>query len=314
MGESNQLIVLNSERLATWELCPRRYHWQEKYLNLRVSLVRALYMALDAGLRAETDPEKAAENQFLSLARSPGLDIAGEDVYAIAVHHAKLAGILALALRSAWDVPWKAVDPVDLPRGRTWHSALYDAGEDYYRRIALVDSWSDSRRLQEVYGWRTLGEVCAMERTILLHAITIGTSHERRRHSPWTRCYLAPRGNAFRFKRIRAKEGFSGAWRQDWRENMEIPTEDWLTKMREDGCITDLVHTVKVPIPTNKNAYESKMLRMSQQMRQPVGDFPDFRLAGCFGFSPCAFRAVCHGGTTPEAAGFVRRGPAQPVV
>src|SRR5208337_5002799 len=45
----SQLVVLNAERLATEELCPRRRFWTEKYAQLRVSPLRALYMALDAG-------------------------------------------------------------------------------------------------------------------------------------------------------------------------------------------------------------------------------------------------------------------------
>ena len=87
------LPIINAEMLSTWELCPRRAVWQERYINLRVSIIRALYMALDAGLTTTDDPEKAAENHFLSLSREPGLDILGADVFAVAVHSAKLAGI-----------------------------------------------------------------------------------------------------------------------------------------------------------------------------------------------------------------------------
>src|ERR1035441_1103226 len=112
MADTKPMIALSAERMTTHELCERRRAWTEKYAHLRVSLLRALYMALDAGLTTDADPEKAAENQFLALARSPGLDIVGQDVYSVAVSHAKLAGILAVALRSAWNDPWKPVDPV----------------------------------------------------------------------------------------------------------------------------------------------------------------------------------------------------------
>jgi hypothetical protein len=302
-------VILSAERLATEELCTRRRVWTEKYAELRVSLVRALYVALDAGLRSEDEPEKDAENQFLALARSPGLDIIGQDVFAIAMHHAKLAGILSLALRSAWHDPWAPVDPVSLPRGRTWRSALYNAGEGGIRRIALVDRWSDDRRMQEQWSWRTVGESCALDKTFLLTAITIGASHDRRRHSPWTRCHQAPRGNAIRFKRKQGSEGFSHLWKEMWRENSDIPTEKWLTTMRGDGCMTDLVHTIEVHVPRNKDAYLSEMFRLSREMNRPDRGSPQMRLAGCFGFSPCAFRCVCHGGTTPEDHGFTIRQP-----
>ena len=304
-------IILSAERLLTWELCKRRYIWQDRYANLRVSLLRALYIALDAGLRSQDDPEKAAESQLLSLARSPGLDIVGEDVYAVAVHTAKLAGILSLALRSAWNDPWRPVDPVSLPKGRTWHSGLYDAGEGHLRRIALIDRWSDDRRMQETWGWRTLGEVCAVNQTILITAITIGPAHDRRWHSPWTKAFQAPRGNVFRFKRRAGQEGFSNSWNPIWRESTDIPIEQWLTKMREDGCMTDLVHTVQVPVPRNRDAYMAQMLRMSREMEKLAGEpTPPMRLAGCFGFSPCNFRCTCHDGINlpdPGTHGFKLR-------
>ncbi len=65
MTGAPDLPIINAEMLSTWELCPRRAVWQERYINLRVSIIRALYMALDAGLTTTDDPEKAAENHFL---------------------------------------------------------------------------------------------------------------------------------------------------------------------------------------------------------------------------------------------------------
>ena len=172
-------------------------------------------------------------------------------------------------------------------------------------RIALVDRWSDERRQQETWGWRTLGEVCAVNQTIAINVISIGASHDKRRHSPWTKCHR--HGNIFRFQRKGTSEGFAGTWKPDWRENAGIPTEKWLTKMREDGCMADLVRGIEVPVPRSRDAYLEEMYRIAREMSRPVGGFPAMRLAGCFGYSPCAFRCTCHGGTTPEDARFVRR-------
>src|SRR5271166_3958198 len=146
--------VISAEQLSTYETCPRRYKWTDEYELLRISPVRALYVALDAGLRAESDPEQVAESMFLGLARKPGLDVAGGNVYAMAMHHAKLAGVLAVALRSAWQEPWHPVDTVTLPDGSGWRGALYRSGDGPPRRIVLVDRWTDDRRLQEIGGWR----------------------------------------------------------------------------------------------------------------------------------------------------------------
>jgi hypothetical protein len=140
MGES----IVSAEKIMAWESCPRRFAWQVRYAALRISPIRALYIALDVGLRTEKDPEKAAENRFLALAASPGLDITGHDVYQVAMHYSKLAGILAMALRSAWSEPWEAIEVSG------WVSGCYRTGDGMVRRLALVDRWSDDRKQQEV--------------------------------------------------------------------------------------------------------------------------------------------------------------------
>lgn len=288
--------MISAEKIATYELCPRRFRWTGRY-RVRVSLVRALYMALDAGLRTEKDPERAAENELLALAASPGLDVYGGDVYAIAMHHAKLAGVLAAALRSAWSAPWTPVEQVP-----QWQSAAYQTGDGALRRIALVDRWSDDRKQQEVSGWRTIGEVCALDQPLLVTAITIGSSQDKRRHGAWTRCWRHPRNRTFRFQRKTSTEDFGATWTSVWREDSGIKTADWLTQMRADGCMTDLVHTVQVPVPKGREAYLDEIKRISGEMGN-LPEVPPMRLAGCHGFAPCPFLGVCPD-TRPEKHGF----------
>lgn len=293
--------LISAEKLAVYEICPRRYLWTGTY-RTRVSLVRSIYMALDAGLRTDKDPERTAENELLALAASPGLDIVGHDVYAVAMHHAKLAGVLAAALRSAWTDPWTPVEPVTLPGGHEWQSAAYRTGDGHARRIALVDRWSDDRRQQECSGWRTVGEVCALDQPLLVTAITIGASHDKRRHAAWTRCWRHPRNRTFRFQRKTSTEDFGSTWVSVWREDSGIKTDEWLTQMRADGCMTDLVHTVQVPVPTGRDAYLSEMKRIAEEM-DSLPEVPPMRLAGCHGFSPCPFLGVCPD-SRPEKYGF----------
>ena len=310
-------VDLSAEKLATFETCPRRYIWTGKYQALRVSLMGALYRALDAGLRAEKDPEQAAQNELLALAASPGLDVTGHDVYSIAMSHARLAGIVSVALRSASTAPWSP-----WPDGKVvlngypthgWRSACYDSGDGAPRRIVLVDHWSSDRKAQEMRGWRTLGEACALRKPILLTAVTIGHSSDKRRVSPWTRCYQHPRNRQFRFKRTTSTEVFGATWLPFWREDLEISTADWLTQMQKDGCMEDLVNTASVAVPARRDAYAQEMMRMADEMEggnQGPGrprDYPPMRLAGCYGFSPCPFLCVCHGASPPrpETYGFV---------
>jgi hypothetical protein len=293
--------LISAEKIATYEICPRRYLWTGKY-RTRVSPIRALYMALDAGLRTEKDPERAAENELLALAASPGLDVVGHDVYAVAMHHAKLSGVLASALRSAWSAPWKTVEPVTLSGGHEWQSGAYKTADGAIRRLALVDRWSDDRRMQEIAGWRTMGEACALDQTLLVTAVTIGSSHDKRRHSAWTRCYRHPRNRTYRFQRKTSTEDFGSTWVPVWREDSGISTADWLTQMRADGCMTDLVHTVQVPVPKGREAYLNEMNRIAGDMGK-VPEVPPMRLAGCYGFAPCPFLGVCPD-TKPDKYGF----------
>ena len=283
--------MISAEQLVAIETCNRRFAWTGRYVT-RVSLVRALYMALDAGLRSESDPERAAENELLSLAAKPGLDVSGQDIYAIAMHHAKLAALVVVALRSAYANPWTPIEPLTLPSGSKWTSACYDVGDGKPRRIALVDNWTDARKQSETFGWRTVGEVAALDRAIIVTAIVIGGTQKGRRHSPWTRCYRHPRNGTYRMQRKTAEEDFSQTWQRMWREDSEIKTEAWLDRMHEDGCMTDLVHSIEVPVPRDKKVYLEQMERLAEMM-SALPETPDMRLAGCFGFSPCPFVGVC---------------------
>ena len=308
-------MLLSSELIATDELCPRRVVWSNRYQLPRVSLMGALYRAVDAGLRAEKDPERAAESEFIGLASRPGLDVTGPNVYAIGFHHAKLAGILSVALRSAFPEPWKPVPDAKLVLNgyptHPWRSACYDAGDGAVRRVVLVDRWSDDRKAQEARSWRTIGEACALRKPILLTAVTIGGSKDGRRSSPWTRCYQHPKSRQYRFKRKTSTEDFGATWKPIWREDAGFPTADWLTRMKKDGCMADVVDTLTVPMPTRRDAYVQEMMRHAgdmQRWHERLGETPPMRLAGCYGWSPCVFLNVCHGSAapSPEAYNFVR--------
>ena len=88
--------------------------------------------------------------------------------------------------------------------------------------------------------------------------------------------------NVFRFKRKTSTEGFSPNWKQAWREDCDVTTEQWLTRMKEDGCMADLVHAVEVPVPFNREAYLAEMSRLSQQMARPAAELPTYAAGRLF--------------------------------
>jgi hypothetical protein len=305
--------MISGEALTIWNLCPRRKVWSERYA-IRISLMGALYRALNAGLKTDKNPEQAAMNTLLEIASNPGLDIYGENVYTIATHYSWLAGIIAQALRNAFPDPWRDFpdSEVGIPtQGQyRWRSGLYDAGDGIPRRIVLVDRWSDDRKASEQRGWRTLGETVVIGKSIAVTAIEIGSSREKRRISPWTRCYRHPRNDVFRFRRMNSDEDFSRAWKAEWREDSGISTAEWLRKMQHDGCL-DAVQTMTVRPPSRSGDFLSLMCELGEEMRW-WGDHPEespqMRLTGCNDVihGPCPFLAVCHGtrDPIPERYGF----------
>lgn len=301
-------MILSGENLVTWEQCQRRFTWTDKFPPFRISLLAALYRSLDAGVRAEEDPEGVAQNEMISCAREPGLDVLSGNLYAVAMHYAKLAGILAAALRSAYREPWKPMGVVPLVNGGEWKSAAYDTGDGHPRRIALMDKWNETRKQIETLSWRTIGETIALDSPILVTAIEIGSSLKRRRYSYWTRCYRHPRNHEVRFRTRDGSNEFSSSWDAVWREDSGVSTQKWLEIMHNDGCMKELVHTIVAEPPARKSDYMDEMERMKKEMMKDKEVSP-MRLAGCFGFHPCPYVYVCHGKSAPnpEAYGFIRR-------
>ena len=303
-------VILSPERVVTYELCPRRMRWTDQYATPRMSPMSALRIALDAGLTTTANPERIATDTVITLARSPGLDLLG-NVYSFAMHYAKLAGILAMALRSD-SKPWEHLPDATLPDGSRWRSACYRVpGAELPVRIALVDRWTDDRKRGELAGWRTVGEVCALNSPITLTAINIGPAQNQRRHSAWTRCYRHPRNRTFRFARRHSEEDFSRTWAKLWREDCDLTTGAWLTKMHEDGCMDSLVADQEVAVPSRRTSYLFELERMARDIAA-LPETPEMRLAGCWGLSPCPFTAVCPV-TDPGRFGFqLRRAQLEP--
>jgi hypothetical protein len=309
-------MILSSDKIVAFETCPRKFAWTDRYLA-RVSLMGAMYRALDAGLKTGKNPEQAARDEMLTVASCPGLDIYGQDIYRVATSAAWLAGIVAQALRNAFPAPWSDFPDLDIGNDtlghHTWRSSLYDAGDGIPRRLVLVDKWSDDRKASEQRGWRTIGEAVALDQPISVTSVEIGVSRDKRRISPWTRCYRHPRNDVFRFRRMNSDEDFSRAWKAEWREDSGISTADWLARMQHDGCL-DAVHTINVPPPARHGDFLARMCEIAQEMEN-CGETPAIRLAGCADpiHGPCPFLNVCWGNRepmTPERYGFLRRKPA----
>jgi hypothetical protein len=288
---------MNADTLERFDRCRRLVAWDSQYLNLRISPIRALYLALASGL---TGDEKAAENRIMELAAQPGIDVEGDDQYALAKHYAALATILTTYLR-ATDAAW-----VPIPAEAGWNTDCYDAGKEL-RRIVLVDRWNDVRKMSEIRSWRTVAETSKFNKPMLLNFLVIGASHESRRISPWSRTLAHPRSKQIRFaKKSHKSDGFAESWTPVWRENWEGPILDWLGAMQSDGVFADLVHSIRVPVSPRRDEILKDILRIEREIGSLPANPPMTRSA-CYGFSPCRYVDVCHSpkGGTPADHGWV---------
>jgi len=293
---------MTSNDLCIYELCARRYAWSRAYVSFRVSPIYALYQALDAGLRGNGEVD--AKNKLIEIAGNPGLDIAGPDVYDVAIHLAHLAGIVTAYLRGR-DESWRLVPAALTPF--PWEPAVYESPDGRIRRVVLVDRWGDDRKVEEARSWRSVGEICVTGREMLLNAVVIGSTHNKRRTSHWTRALTHPRNKGIRFKKRTGSAEFAGSWETVQRESWTGTTEDWLGVMQTDDCFQELVHSLRIAVPVRRQEFLADMARMSKEMAGLQED-PPMRRAGCFGFSPCVFQEVCHSRelVTPTQAGYLK--------
>lgn len=281
---------MNAEDLELFDRCSRLSKWSRTHPRFALSPLRAIYHAIDAGLTAPEDGEKAAETYLIDLAGSPGLDIEVADVYSLAIHYSKLAATLVAYLRGN-DKPWAKI--ITVPG---WQSGCYEAG-DAIRRIVLIDHWSDQRKMAEIRSWRTVAETSMLNRPMLINFISIGSSSDGRRVSPWSKALKHPKSKQMRFaKRGNKSDGFSESWIPVWREQFESDTKAWLGIMQSDGVFADLVHSIRVPVSPRREEYVRDIARI-RVARASLEDNPPMSRSNCYGISPCKFVDTCHAST-----------------
>lgn len=279
---------MNSSDLVDFERCPRLLRWGQDHLPLRIKPLHALYRGLEDGLLG-----KSPKDSVMAIAANPGLDVEGVETYSIAVHLAFLAEILSSYL---------------LSMGAKWTKSgqIFEV-EGEYRRIVLIDRWSEERKFSEIRSWKTMAEVCQRDAPLLLNFLVIGTTSEHRRVSPWTRGWTHPKNQGLRFKKIDGSSLEKG-WNQVWRERSGLSTERWLQRLQLDHCFQDLVHTVQVNVPRRRLEFLKDIERIEQEIAA-LPENPPMRRSSCYQIgSTCQFAEVCNGAynKTPSECGWVK--------
>lgn len=281
--------MVSADKLERYERCPRLLRWANDHLEIRVSPLSALYRGVEAGLIGED-----AKNEVMKVAASPGLSVEGVETYSIAVHLSFLAEILTVYL---------------LSMGAKWTKSgqIFEV-EGEYRRIVLVDRWSEEKKLSEIRSWKTMAEVCQRDAPLLLTFMVIGTTSEHRRVSPWSRGWTHPKNQGLRFKKIDGSSLEKG-WNQVWRERSGLSTERWLQRLQLDHCFQDLVHTVQVNVPRRRLEFLKDIERIEQEIAT-LPENPPMRRSACYQIgSTCQFAECCNGAynKTPSECGWIKR-------
>jgi hypothetical protein len=249
----------------------------------------------DALISDASDPGEHAGEVMLELARDRGLDIGREhNYYRCAINHAAAADLIVTAIRNvaeSWIVP-----DITYPGWRT--SALMNAAGNHLRRFLGVAYWGEERETHVKNSWHVLGEIAHYQMPMQLVVAVIGPMSGGRRHSPWSKALLHPKGNRLRFRlRQRSRvEGFAESWRPIYREDHdEIERRAWLQGMLDDGVLESSLFVVEVPVPAENQCAHIRDLALRQLGRlDAIAALPEKQLTSCDSpLRPCPFRSCC---------------------
>lgn len=287
--------MITTEDISNFDACNRLAIYA-KFDTPRISLATVLNEALRIGLLSGNPV--AAKTHLMQRAANPGLAIYGSNVYSSAVHHSALIELIVTYLL-AGEGAWKSAPAVEVGPHQ-YQPLSYLLPDHRLRRIILCSQWNEQRRLEEVNSWRTLGDIIATNRPMLINAIVIGAAASGFRPSVWTRSYIHPQQLSYRVK-LKSGDNFSSNWRKTYRESSSKSCTEWLTLMQNDGAFDDVVHSTTADLPSQE-AYD-QMASMLESLQSNQGEM---RRSACFKQVSCAYSRLCYASPslTPTEAGW----------
>lgn len=288
-------MTLSTEDFTEHDRCPRFRTWNAQYAPFRVSFHYALNEALQAALTA--NDAVIAGDKMMSLAANPGIDLDSQNLHAAAIHHLKLAELLAAYVLSVGKS--QPLDPIETEWG-TYQPRSFLMPDGRLRRIVMVDRWSKEREQLERFSWRTAADSAITNRPMLITALVIGSSRAGFRPSPWTVGYAHPANGAIRVQR---REGsFGDSWRKLYREQTTLKSMEWLKIMQADGAFEDRVFSITEDVLSNRSEVLDQMAKMAHSMPSL-----DQTRSACYRFTPCPFLGCCSTNQSPPQLGWTER-------
>lgn len=295
------MATITTEDLATWDECPRKQLFS-LYEPPRLSIATVLNESLRVGLLAGSPID--ARNHLMSRAASPGLAITADDIYSAACHHAALIEIIVAYLLTG-EGAWLPAPTATLGN-HTYQPLSYLMPDHRLRRIVLASRWDKQRELEELHSWRTVGDVAATGRPMLINAITIGQATKGFRWTVWTRGFSHRTSKTIRVRRLKEDAEFDSAWRRISRESSSKSVNDWLGFMQSDNAFEGVVNSARVD-----NVAESTKGELPRTLDK-VAEGEDLpRRSQCFKLSPCPFAKLCYASppTSPWLMGWQQKAP-----
>lgn len=296
----------SAEVLLNHDRCPRLAHWGMRWQAANIDASEALALAVEAGVMSEEkDPGQCAGDTIMTIASERRLNVPGSQ-YDCALHLASLADIITTVLRTgtpAWAHPtsraWQTL---------VWESSAFIEAGIRLRRIALVDRWSDERKLHELHSWKTLGEQAIYELPMTITVVVIGHRRIGRYHSQWSKGWLHPRSKTLRIQK-RSGESFKGGWVECWREQHDgISRDYWLDMMHKDHVMPEVLFPVTVDLPRDNLLVPIRALaehKMQEIVAAPKTPPPT--ISACDWPRRCKFHDCCWHLKEPTAhSGFVQ--------
>lgn len=290
-------MTLSADKLDTYDRCERRFAFDRIYETKLISPLGLLYRAVEEAVVSD-DPEQAAKDATMRVGSTHDLILTEISNFFTIRHVGFLAGIIAVALR-------ERIGPlIRVESTPDWESALFEAESGKRHRIELVSHFDDDRLRAAAHSWRVIGELAALETPLTLTAVVIGPQRAGRRHSEWTKGLTHPVNRALRFAARRKSSGLGEGWGKVWREQTDIPTARWLTQMKQDGVLENLIVSREIGYREQDNrmvAAKREMGEIAYSMEFASVKSP-MRRTSCDEFGGCPFAPCCYSpnGQKPE--------------
>jgi len=301
---------MNADLLTSLERCAtgRKAHWERSWRPIAIQPLEMVTEALREALQRKEhdDYGELAGETVIGLAADRVIDSDYSDPYALALHHATLADILATHLRPKGSEAWLAPPEVD-----GWQSWCYMAPDGLsLRRVILVRDWDDERLAAECHSWYTLGEMAMYELPMTFYVLVIGQYRSGHRHSPWTKGWWNPRGGRLKFVKKRDKQNpLAGSWEPIWREDCaNISRERWMDTMVREGLLKDLSLVRQIALPEKSRLQQIRDdIRRNEKRMLRFTETPPKVYSQCDWPVPCPYRKLCWGKVErePDEKGFV---------